>query len=149
MAELGFFMDNLGNVIYYGEWKEQYDKNNRHQVHTSSFEDEVETNPIFISLHLQYDKEMGLYGKAIAFALQGMVTMQNQTSQGETKFMMHVPENLTLEQKAKFLELYPLLSTFSKPSIIIPKTVFISEKDKIEDLDSYYASAGIYSQKVK
>ena len=149
MKELGFFMDTLGNVIYYGEWKEQYDKNNRHQVHTSSFEDEVETNPLFTCLHLQYEKEMGLYGKAIAFALQGMVTMQNHTSQGKTKFMMHVPESLTLEQKAKFLELCPLLSTFSDSSIIIPKTVFISEKDKIGDLDSYYESARIFPQKVK
>ena len=63
--------------------------------------------------------------------------------------MMHVPESLTLEQKAKFLELYPLLSTFSESSIIIPKTVFISEKDKIGDLDSYYESARIFPQKVK
>jgi len=34
-------------------------------------------------------------------------------------------------------------------SIIIPKTVFISEKDKIGDLDSYYESARIFPQKVK
>jgi len=149
MKELGFFIDNLGNIIYFGEWKEQYDKNNRHEIHCFSFIDEVETNEIFKKLNLQYNPEMGLYGKAIAFALQGMVTMQNHTSQGKTKFMMHVPESLTLEQKAKFLELYPLLSTFSESSIIIPKTVFISEKDKIGDLDSYYESARIFPQKVK
>lgn len=67
MKELGFFMDHEGNVLYYGEWKEQYDKKNRHEIHSSSFEDEVESNPLFQNLNLQYNSEMGLYGKAIAW----------------------------------------------------------------------------------
>lgn len=142
-------MDTLGNVIYYGEWKEQYDKNNRRQVHTSSFEDEVESSPLFQSLHLQYNPEMGLYGKAIAFALQGMITMQNHTSEGETRFMMHAPGRLTKEQQDKLIVLYPLLSSFSKATIVVPKSVVISPNDTVDNLDTYFAMCGISDLRVK
>lgn len=149
MKELGFFMDNYGNVLYYGEWKEQYDKTNRHQIHTSSFEDEVESHPLFQRLNLQYDSEMGLYGKAIAFALQGMVLMQNLTSQGERKFIMHVPQQLTDEQKCSFANLYSLFSSFENGTIVIPKSIYINEEDKLNDIDSYYEMYGISKEKTK
>lgn len=138
MKELGFFMDNEGIVLYFGEWKEQYDKSNRHQIHYSSFEDEVEASPIFKSLNLQYNKDMGLYGKAINFALQGMVLMQNLTSRGKSQFIMHVPEKLTANQKESFTNLYHLLSSFEEAIIVIPKSIYITDDDKISSLDSYY-----------
>lgn len=136
-------MDEEGNVLYYGEWKEQYDKSNRHQIHYSSFEDEVESNPIFKRLNLQYNKDMGLYGKAINFALQGMVLMQNLTSRGKSQFIMHVPEQLTDNQKESFTNLYSLLSSFAEATIIMPKTVYITDDDKISNLDDYYDLQGI------
>lgn len=149
MEELGFFMDNEGNVLYYGEWKEQYDKNNRHQIHTFSFEDEVETSELFQRLNLQYDKEMGLFGKAISFALQGMILMQNLTSQGESKFIMYVPQQLTTMQKQELSNLYPLLSSFNDTTIMIPKSIYINEEDQIGNLDSYYEMQGITKGKSK
>lgn len=138
MKELGFFIDNLGNIIYFGEWKEQYDKNNRHEIHCFSFIDEVEANEIFKKLNLQYNPEMGLYGKAITFALQGMITMQNLTSKGKSAFIMHSPSQLTEEQKKRLATLYPLLSSFATATIVVPKSIYLSEDDKINDVDSYY-----------
>lgn len=149
MQELGFFMDNLGNVLYYGEWKEHYDKDNRHQIHNTSFEDEVESTPVFQNLHLQYNSDMNLFGKAIAFALQGMITMQNHTSQRTTRFMMHAPEELTKAQEKKLVELYPLLSSFEEVTIVIPKSITIESDDTIDDLDSYFDRCGISSLKIR
>lgn len=149
MEELGFFMDHEGNVLYYGEWREPWNPNNRHEVHSTSFEDEVESHPLFQRLNLQYDKEMGLYGKAIAFALQGMVLMQNQTSQGESKFMMHVPQQLTEAQKTVFTDLYPLLSSFQSATIIMPKSIYITDADKITDVNIYYEIEKIPKEKGK
>ncbi len=149
MKELGFFMDHEGNILYYGEWKEQYDKNNRHQIHSSSFEDEIETDELFQRLNLQYNKEMGLFGKAIAFALQGMVLMQNLTSQGENKAIMHVPQQLTEFQKKSFTDLYPILSSFDTVTTVIPKSIYINEEDKIGDIDTYYEMQGISKEKGK
>lgn len=149
MKQLGFFMDNEGNVLYYGKWKEQYDKRNRHEIHSSSFEDEVESDPLFQKLNLQYNPEMGLYGKAIAFSLQGMVLMQNLTSQGKSSFVMHVPQNLTEKQKNSFTDLYPLLSSFENATIIIPKSIYISEDDKITDVDTYYKVENIEIERAK
>lgn len=149
MKELGFFMDDEGHVIYYGEWKEQYDKRNRHEIHHSSFEDEVENNVIFKNLNLQYNKDMGLFGKAISFALQGMILMQNLTSKGKTEFNMHVPEQLTEAQKISLIELYPLLASFEKATIVIPKSIYISEDDKLYDVDSFYQMNDIDIPKAK
>lgn len=149
MKELGFFMNSNGDIIYYGEWKEQYDKRNRHEIHSSSFEDEVETDERFKRLNLQYDSEMGLYGKAIAFALQGMVLMQNLTSRGESGFIMHTPQNLTDAQKESFANLYPLLSSFKNTIIVMPKSIYINEDDKITNVDIYYEIHGIAKQKSK
>lgn len=138
MKELGFFMDNFENTIFYGEWKEQYDKHNRHEVHCYSFIDEVENTELFRSLNLEYDKEMGLYRKAISFALQGMITMQNRTSNGNSAFMMHVPQSLTVEQKQALKPLYPLLSSFDEATIVIPKSIYITENDKLNNVDTFY-----------
>lgn len=149
MKELGFFMDHEGNLIPYGEWKEQYDKKNRHEVHETSFQDEVESTPLFQRLNLEYSPEMGLYGKAIAFALQGMILMQNLTSQGESKFVMHVPMQLTEAQKVGFTDLYPTLASFEKARIVIPKSVCISPEDEMNDLDSYYELQGIKKEKTQ
>lgn len=149
MKELGFFMDHEGNVIRYGEWKEQYDKKNRHEIHEPSFQDEVEATSLFQRLNLQYNSEMGLYGKAITFALQGMVLMQNLTSQGESRFVMHVPMQLTEAQKVSFADLYPTLASFEKVRIVIPKSVSISPEDEITDLDSYYELQGIKRKGLK
>lgn len=149
MEYLGFFMDNYGNVLYYGEWKEQYDKNNRHEIHTFSFEDEVESTPLFQSLNIKYNREMGLYGKAIAFALQGMVLMQNLTSNGESKFIMHAPKELTEMQKSSFTDLYTLLSSFQKQNIVIPKSIFIREEDKINDVETFYEMQKIPKEKIR
>lgn len=149
MKELGFFMDNEGNVLYYGEWKEQYDKKNRHEIHSSSFEDEVESTPLFQNLNLQYNSEMGLYGKAIAFALQGMVLMQNLTSRGKSSFVMHVPKQLTEAQKESFTTLYSTLSSFGNATIITPRSIYISEEDEISDIDAYYEIHGIKKEKTK
>lgn len=149
MKELGFFMDDEGDILYYGEWKEPWDPNNRHEVHSTSFIDEIETHPSFLRLNLQYDSNMGLYGKAIAFALQGMVVMQNQTCQGESKFMMHVPKELTESQKRVFADLYSLLSSFEKATIVIPESIYITDKDKINDVDAYYEMQNISKGKSK
>lgn len=149
MKELGFFMDSQGNIIYFGEWKEQFDKFNRHEIHSSSFEDEVELTEHFQKLNLQYDSEMGLYGKAIAFALQGMVLMQNLSCQGETRFTMHVPPKLTDSQKAAFTELYPLLSSFQFAKIVMTNSTYINEKDIMYNVDGYYEMQGINKEKIK
>lgn len=149
MKELGFFMDNAGNVIYYGEWKEQYDKKNRHEIHSSSFEDEVESTQLFQNLNLQFNPDMGLYGKAISIALQGMVLMQNLTSCGESGFVMHTPQQLTEAQKKSFTDLYSLLSSFKNVTIVIPKSIYISDEDKIADVDTYYEIQGIAKEKAK
>lgn len=119
------------------------------ELHSTSFEDEVESHPLFQRLNLQYDKEMGLYGKAIDFALQGMVLMQNQTSQGESKFMMHVPQQLTEAQKTVFTDLYPLLSSFQSATIIMPKSIYITDADKITDVNIYYEIEKIPKEKGK
>lgn len=143
MKESGFFIDKDGNTIYYGEWKEQYDKRNRHEVHCYSFIDEVEESELFKKLNLQYDKEMGLYGKAITFALQGMITMQNQTSHGISSFILHAPTELTESQRQVLTTLYELLSSFEKATIITPKSIYLTEDDKFDNVDSYYENYDI------
>ena len=143
MRELGFFMDADGNVTYFGEWVEHPDKNNRRQFHDTSFEDDVMSEEAFQKLNLKYDKDMDFFEKAIAFALQGMVTFQNTTYQGISSFTMCAPEYLTARQKKSFLELYPLLSSFQEAMIVIPKSVSITDDDAIDNVDSYFETYGI------
>ena len=92
---------------------------------------------------------MGFFGKAIAFALQGMVTFQNRTSQGITSFSMYAPEYLTARQKEEFLKLYPLISSFQEAMIVIPKSVCITDDDAIDNVDDYFETYGILPSKVK
>lgn len=138
-----------GNVTYFGEWTEQIDKHNRRQVHDYSFEDDVLSKDTFRRLNLKYDREMGFFGKAIAFALQGMVVMQNRTSQGISSFIMYASEQLTEKQKDKFVELYPLLSSFAEVNVVIPKSVCITDEDTIDSVDDYYEMYGIFPSKVR
>lgn len=151
MKELGFFMDHEGNTLYFGEWREQYAKKNRHQVHDSSFIDEVEQTELYQKLNLQYNREMGLYGKAIAVSLQGMVLMLNLTSQGKSAFIMYAPQELTDAQKESFSDLYPLLSSFENATIITPKSIYINEdeEDKITDINIYYEMQNIIKKSRK
>lgn len=149
MKELGFFMDTDGNVLYFGDWVEQIDQNNRRHFHEYSFEDDVLSKETFKKLNLNYDKDMDFFGKAISLALQGMVIMQNGTAQGTTSFIMYAPDQLTEKQKNKFLELYPLLSSFQDAMIIIPKSVYISDDDAINNVDSYFKKYGILPSKTR
>lgn len=75
--------------------------------------------------------------------------MQNLTSRGESKFVMHVPQQLTETQKNSFTDLYSTLTSFESALIVIPKSIYISEEDKIVDVDSYYELQGIKKERTK
>ncbi len=149
MKELGFFMDDNGEIIYYGEWAEQIDKHTRNQVHETSFIDDVESTKLFKLLNLEYNPETGIYGKGILFALQGMVTMLNLTSNGNSQFIMYTPQELTENQKNKFTDLYPLLSSFENATIVVPKTIQTSIDDEIHSVDTYYKINNISKQNAR
>jgi len=78
-----------------------------------------------------------------------MVLMQNQTSQGRRKFMMHVPQQLTDAQREVFTDLYPLLSSFQEATIVMPKSSYITDDDKITNVDIYYEMQGISKENGK
>ena len=63
--------------------------------------------------------------------------------------MMHVPKELTESQKRVFADLYSLLSSFEKATIVIPESIYITDKDKINDVDAYYEMQNISKGKSK
>ena len=137
MNELGFFMDMNGDVYYFGEWKEQFDKKNRHQVHDFAFTDEIEYTEWFKSLYLVYNPDMGLFGKAINFSLQGMIILLNLSDRNTTKMHMFVPVLMTEKQKEQIINLYETLCAFNEISIVMPKSEFIKTDDYIHDLETF------------
>ncbi len=141
-------MDNKGNTLFYGEWKELFDKNNRHEVHETSFIDEVEDTTLFKNLNLNYDSGMRLYDKGILFALQGMVLMQNTSTKEESEFMMFVPEKLTELQRGEFSNLYSLLKSFESVNIVVVKTLDVSDDDVIDSVEEYYRIEGILKNQI-
>ena len=138
MKELGFFIDREGKISFFGEYVEKYDPKNRHQIHDSSFIDEIEKKPYFKSLNLNYNKERGIFGKAIEFSLQGMIMLLNITDKNITKMHMYAPKNLSFLQKQSLKELYSLLQTFSEVKIITPSTEIIDKKDIFTSIEDYF-----------
>lgn len=138
MKELGFFIDREGKISFFGEYVEKYDPKNRHQIHDSSFEDEIEQTPYFKSLNLNYNKEQGIFGKAIQFSLQGMIMLLNITDRNITKMQMYAPKNLSYLQKQSLKELYSLLQTFSEVKIITTSTEIIDKKDIFTSLEDFF-----------
>lgn len=139
MDELGFFMDQNGNTIYYGRWVQEIDYNDPEQLHESSFKMDVESKELFQSLHLEYDSTMSVHGKVKVFAVQGIVSMLN-VSVGHNKDCMHlhVPIDITEPQKDKLSELYNLLSSFDNQIIYIYPSKIVEDRKKFEDINEFY-----------
>lgn len=151
MKQLGFLMDRFGRVKFFGEYKEQYDKNNRHQIHDSSFIDEVESSPFFKILNIKYDKELGLYGKAIDPSLQGLIMLLNTSSKNISQMIMYVPEydKITSLQKDSLVEMNNLLMSFDKVKIVAPTSQFITDEDCFFSLEEFYNAYDIDIYKTK
>ena len=139
MNELGFFMDQKGNITYYGKWTPKIDYNDPEQFHESSFKMDVESKEYFKSLNLEYDMDISVHVKVKYFAVQGMVSMLN-LSMGHNKDCMHlhVPVNLTEEQKDKFTELYGLFSSFDNVTIYIYASKNVEDRRELKNVDEYF-----------
>lgn len=151
MKQLGFLMNQLGEVKFFGEYKDQYDKNNRHQVHDFSFTDEIEESLFFKRLNVKCDKEKGLYGKAIDLSLQGLVMLLNISSKDISKMIMYVPlqDKITVFQKDSLAAMNNLLMSFDEVKIVAPTNQFITGKDCFFSLNAFYKAYDIEIDKDK
>lgn len=140
-------MNRDGEIKFFGEYKEQYDKNNRHQIHDFSFTDEIEDSIFFKVLNICYNKDKGLYGKAIDLSLQGMIMLLNISNKNVKEMIMYVPskDRITTRQSDALHDIYGLLKSFDKAKIIVPKSVFITDDDCFFCVDDFYASYEIES----
>ena len=77
MPELGFFMNPEGKVFPFGEWVEDVDRNNRTQLHGTSFEDEISCLEEFQSLDVSYTSHLPIILQAPSFARHGAVLYFN------------------------------------------------------------------------
>lgn len=119
MPELGFFMNPEGKVFPFGEWVEDVDRNNRKQLHGTSFEDEISCLKEFQSLDVSYTSHLPIILQAPSFARHGAVLYFNVTRSIEDglRLKMFVPRELTESQKVAFGKLYPILCVFDYSSI--------------------------------
>lgn len=145
MKNLGFLMNKNKRIKFFGEYREQYDKNNRHQVHDFSFTDEVESSSFFEALGICYDRDKGLYGKAIDLSLQGLIMLLNISNKNKNAMVMYVPteDRITSKQEDKLHDIYGLLKSFDDAKIVVPKSVFITDDDCFFCVDDFYNFYGI------
>lgn len=149
MKQLGFLMNKEGNIKFFGEYQEQYNKNNPHQVHDSSFTIEVEDTNFFNEQEiLSYNRDKGLYGKAIDLSLNGFVMMLNISNNENKAMILYVPEKkkMTTRQKEELSKMNNLLSSFDTVKIINPKSVFITDDDCFFNLEDFYGAYNINIQ---
>lgn len=78
-----------------------------------------------------------------------MISIENHTSNGNSAFMMHAPQSLTGEQKQALMPFYPLLSSFDEATIVIPKSIYITENDKLNNTEIFYEINNIQRSSVK
>lgn len=138
-------MNKYGKVKFFGEYKEQYDKNNRHQVHDFSFTDEIEESAFFQELNIKYNREKGLYGKAIDLSIQGLIMLLNISNKNINQMIMYVPlqDKMTSLQKASLVAMNDLLISFDKVKIVAPTSQFVTDKDCFFSLRDFYKAYDI------
>lgn len=146
MKELGFFMDQEGNVHYFGEWSETIDKTNRRQLHSSSFEDDIENTSYFKSLNLHTDESENFFKKAIDYSQQGAIIGMNFSSNipNEAMMLFTTPE-LTEQQKKSIISFYPLLKSFFDINIVGLTEDYIND-EPLTDIDEFFESI-VYNNK--
>lgn len=132
-------MDQEGNIIYYGKWTQKVDYRDPRQLHDSSFKIDVETRKEFQDLQLEYDSNMPIHEKVKLFAVQGMISLINlSTDHNKDYINLHVPINLTSQQKEKLSELYVLFSTFNHVEIHIYFSQNVENRKKLQNIDEYF-----------
>lgn len=140
MNELGFFMDQEGNIRFFGEWAEnkKIDKTNRHQLHKTSFADEIENTPYFKSLNLHTNQDQDFFEKAIDYSQQGAIIGMNfsSTTPNELMMLFTAPE-LTEPQKASIISFYPLLKSFFNINIVGLKPDCMND-EPLTNIDEFF-----------
>ncbi len=139
MPALGFLMSPEGKVFPFGKWVEKVDREDRIQLHNTSFEDEVSHLDEFQALNLPYNPSKWIMLQAFNFTDYGVVMFFNTTYSLDDGLQskMFIPKHLTQQQRYSFGQLYPELSVFDTSYI------YEGQVKKFFSIDDFYQENNI------